>query len=102
MNTEELVVAITDYVNTFNVPYDNFNAKMSTEHNTLQQTFTRLCLSWIEHVASDKYHTDVRNKQSQEVCKKLLSLFKDEMKRVGYSHDRIDFMSKPSNYLYNI
>lgn len=77
MTTDELVLEIGRYCNSYNVPMDKFNAQMSREHRTLQQTFTKLCLTWIEHVASDQYRTDGRNEQSKQVCKELVNAFSD-------------------------
>lgn len=41
-------------------------------HRTNQQTFTRLCVSWLKKMAGDDVYTDDRNKASQEVAKILM------------------------------
>lgn len=64
----ELVGKITDYVNGMSQDPRPFLAAMSIEHRTLQQSFTRLCLAWIQHVASEDYKTDPRNEASKRVC----------------------------------
>lgn len=99
MSTNEIVLNISSYVNTYNVPYAKFNHKMSSEHRTLQQTFTKLCLSWIEHVASDEYQSDPRNEQSKEICIELMNLFKDKMISSGFSGLTLSNLSKPSQYI---
>lgn len=45
---------------------------MSTEHRTLQQSFTRLCIEWIKYVASDEYRFDGRNEENHKVCKEIV------------------------------
>jgi hypothetical protein len=75
--TKEAVNNITDYVNTFS-RRDDFNEVMSMEHRTLQQSFTRLCLKWIEHVSNSEYRTDARNEQSKELCQKIVNEFKEK------------------------
>jgi len=79
--TKEVVNDITDYVNTFS-RRDDFNEIMSMEHRTLQQSFTRLCLRWIEHVSKEEYRTDGRNEQSKDICRKIVNDFKE--KNGGY------------------
>lgn len=76
MNTQETVELITDYVNTFSRGED-FNEAMSRQHRTLQQSFTRLCLKWLEHVSQDDYKTDGRNEHSKKVAQELISKFKE-------------------------
>ena len=51
---------------------ESFLKAMSCEHRTLQQSFTRLCLQWLEHVASDEYRTDLRNEDSKKIAGKLM------------------------------
>lgn len=104
--TKELVQEFSDYVNTFNDKgkefcdvMSNFCNDMSVEHRTLQQSFTKLCLQWLEHCASDEYRTDARNEGSKEIAKQLLSLFKEKQMKEGFTGDTLDLMSKPSGYL---
>ena len=97
--TKELVTEITDYLNSFDRKEEEFCKTMSCEHRTLQQNFTRLCLSWIEHCASDEYRTDLRNEGSKEMAKELLSLFREKKIKQGFTSYTLDLMSKPSGYL---
>lgn len=97
-NVDATVEAITDLVNTFSTDKiaSQFNEKMSMQHRTLQNSFTRLALQWIEHVASDGYRTDPRNESSHQICKQLLAAFRVEMESQGYSQSTLEIMSKPS------
>lgn len=99
MDTKELVIALSDYVNTFGDKSKEFSNAMSCEHRTLQQSFTKLCLSWIEHVAKDEYRTDGRNEQSQKIARELLDGFRDKQIKEGFTGDTLDLMSKPSGHL---
>ena len=93
---KELVEKITDFVNSYSLKSEQFNEAMSREHRTLQQSFTRLCLKWIEYVASDEYRTDGRNEASHEICAQLLKGFNlAGIRKDGTS----DFNYKPSGYL---
>ncbi len=49
---------------------DSFIQEMSNEHRTLQQSFTRLCLQWLEYIASTD-RVDGRNISSKKVAKEL-------------------------------
>lgn len=69
---EETVGNITDMVNKFSFDQDAFNQAMSREHRTLQQSFTRLCLEWIKHCASEEYRYDLRNQGSHEIAKEIV------------------------------
>ena len=73
----KLAEQITNYVNTWDHSgvAELFNKAMSREHPTLQQSFTRLCLAWLEFVASPDYHTDARNEDSKTVATDLMELF---------------------------
>lgn len=71
----ELVEEITSYINTLSLDPDEFTKEMGKQHRTLQQSFTRLCLAWIETCASDDYRYDARNESSHEVCKMMVEAF---------------------------
>lgn len=100
--TKELVQDITDYLNTFNSKETEFCEAMSCEHRTLQQNFTRLCLQWIEYCASHEYRFDGRNEQSHEVSIKILELWGNKMKDMGYNGLTLDIVDKPSKWLSTI
>lgn len=53
---------------------DAFLEQMSREHRTLQQSFTRMCLQWLEQVAERKgpQNVDGRNEASQKIAEKLI------------------------------
>lgn len=73
---KELVSRITDFVNSYSADRKQFINQMSTEHRTLQQSFTRLVLEWLEFVASDDYRYDDRNKASHEIALKVIKAFR--------------------------
>jgi hypothetical protein len=98
-DTKEIVNEITDYVNTFNNKEQEFCKAMSAEHRTLQQSFTKLCLSWLEHCAGSEYRTDGRNEQSKKIAMELLEGFRERQIKEGYTGDTLELMSKPSGYL---
>lgn len=98
--TKELVKEVSDYVNTFNDKGQEFCEAMSCEHRTLQQSFTKLCLNWLEHCASDEYRTDGRNEQSKVISQALLNCFKEKQEIVNkFTGETLEMMSKPSGYL---
>lgn len=101
MNNENVtaaVKAIETMVNTFGTTHDQFIDEASRMHRTLQQSFTRVALAWIEHVASDVYRYDPRNESSHNVCKEMLQAFRDAQSKKGYSGSSLDTMSTPSGY----
>jgi len=102
MDAKELTNVITNHLNSYNDKSEEFNNAMSREHRTLQQNFTKLCLKWLEFVASEDYSTDARNEQSKEVSQTLLNGFREIKIREGYSGNTLDMMSKPSGYLGTI
>jgi Mn-dependent DtxR family transcriptional regulator len=97
--TKELVQEVSNYVNSFTNKGEEFCNEMSREHRTLQQSFTKLCLSWLEHCASDEYRTDGRNEQSQKIARELLDSFRDKQIKEGFTGETLKMMSKPSGYL---
>lgn len=74
---QKTVKDVTNIVNSFSDDsMKTFLKQMSFQHRTLQQSFTRLCLKWIELVASDEYRFDGRNQHSHEQCKKIVEAMK--------------------------
>lgn len=61
-----------NFINNMGCPMTEFVEKMIYKHRTLQQSFTKLCMKWIEKVASDEYTYDGRNEGSHKTCKRLL------------------------------
>ena len=74
MKTQEVVVTLSNFVNSFSQKPE-FHTLMAREHRTIQQSFTRLCLQWLEHCASDDYRYDGRNEQSHKIAKQLIEAF---------------------------
>jgi hypothetical protein len=69
---------MSGFVNSYSNRNKEFNLEMAREHRTLQQNFTKLCLQWIEFVASDDYRYDLRNEDSHTTCKKMIETFKKD------------------------
>lgn len=75
-DVNQLVEEITNYVNTMSLKPEEFTDSMSRQHRTLQQSFTRLCLKWIEYCASEEYRYDARNEAAHEICNDMIVAFK--------------------------
>ena len=86
---KETVINVTDYLNSFSSKEKEFILEMNREHRTLQQSFTKLCLAWLENCASEDYHFDGRNEQSHGIAKDVMTGFK-QVKETN---------SKPSEWL---
>jgi len=84
---------MTNFVNSFGNKNKEFIEAMCNEHRTLQQSFTRLCLQWIEHCATDEYRTDGRNEATHKVSKQLVERYQ-ELGEFDFSKD-----FKPSEWL---
>jgi hypothetical protein len=69
---------MSGFVNSYSSDHQAFIAEMGKDHRTLQQSFTKLCLKWIEYVASEDYRHDLRNQDSHEVCQKIVQGFKKD------------------------
>lgn len=97
---ESLVNKITDGVNTFNFDQELFNKLMSKEHRTLQQSFTRMCISWLEFIATEEYKkiTDDRNIQSHNTAKLIINSFENYLISTGIKPEQLEFY-KPSKAL---
>lgn len=95
-SVKETVKQVTDFVNSFSIDEKGFIEAMSSEHRTLQQSFTRLVLKWIEHCASDEYRHDLRNEASHKISKQLVDLFQKETKSLYPLHYK---QMKPSSFL---
>lgn len=72
MKTEnENARTVSTMLNSFSFSYKGFCNSMEREHKTLQQNFTRLCVEWLLHCASDNYNYDGRNEASHLLGKKI-------------------------------
>lgn len=74
---KETVGMVTDYLNSFSSKEQEFINEMNMEHRTLQQSFTKLCLAWLENCAKEDYHFDGRNEASHKVSKEVVEGFRD-------------------------
>jgi hypothetical protein len=75
---QQIAMEMSGFVNSYSNRNKEFNLEMAREHRTLQQNFTKLCLQWIEFVASDDYRHDLRNQDSHQTCKAMIETFKKE------------------------
>ena len=71
-SAESAASYMEDFINNMGCPITEFVALMTRKHRTLQQSFTKLCMQWIEKVASPEYTYDGRNEASHKQCKRLL------------------------------
>ena len=88
-DVNQLVSQITDYVNSYSLKPEEFIEAMSCEHRTLQQSFTRLVMKWLEHCASADYRTDGRNEATHQISKRLIDAFQESQ----------EYNINPSDYL---
>jgi hypothetical protein len=71
--SKEQAQVVSDMVNNFSFDYKGFCEAMTCEHRTLQQSFTRLCIEWLQTCASDEYRFDDRNEQSHIVAEQIVN-----------------------------
>lgn len=80
MNGTELAEATSRTLNSFLAAEEIalFVERMGSEHRTLQQGFTRLCVAWLEHLASlNENQYDARNESSVLYAKKVVEATRD-------------------------
>lgn len=82
-NGEELAEVVADYVNGSTKIINEFTKKMLSEHPTLQQNFTRLCVAWLEALAKVEY-CDLRNEASVELAKLFVETIPPEKRALPY------------------
>jgi hypothetical protein len=75
--SEEMADYIEDYFNSYQNKEMALIKQMERKHRTLQQSFSKFTLKWIEYMATDEYRVDGRNQASQQVAKRLIVAFQD-------------------------
>ena len=65
---KEISRELSDMVNTMGFDYKAVSEAMLNEHRTLQQNFTKLCLSWL-YTIGDTDRFDLRNEASVKAGK---------------------------------
>ena len=55
-------------LNDFSFSAKGFCEGMTREHRTLQQSFTRLCIEWLQTCADANYRYDGRNEASHKIA----------------------------------
>lgn len=87
MKGEEIARVMSDFVNSNGCSEREMNGfvdKMTSEHRTLQQLFTRLCFKWILNLAK-REHFDERNKASVETAKEIVkAVGEDKLRYLPY------------------
>lgn len=78
LTPKELADNITDFVNSYSSKGEEFCKEMTYQHRTLQQSFTRLCLQWLETCAGEDYLTDLRNQDSKEVAQLVINTLEND------------------------
>lgn len=75
MKTLELARAISTFVNgNGNDAMDELIGYIANDHRTLQQKFTKICVKWLEHMASrNDYEIDGRNQASRDMARKMVT-----------------------------
>jgi len=70
---KEVVDMVADFLNVFgdSKRIQEFVSEMESQHRTLQQSFTRLCVAWLKRLAEPDYHYDDRNKASVRLAQSL-------------------------------
>jgi hypothetical protein len=83
---QKAVRTVSDFVNNYAHSVTAFVSYMAHEHRTLQQSFTRLCLAWLKHLASlNEYEYDLRNEHSVQVARLVAQTLRE---RYGPDWDR--------------
>jgi hypothetical protein len=80
MDGHALAEATANCLNTTldDLEIDMFVKRMACEHRTLQQGFTRLCATWLKHLASlNENQYDARNAASVEYAKRVVKATDD-------------------------
>lgn len=62
------VETVSTMLNDFGFSAKSFCESMTREHRTLQQSFTRLCIEWLQTCADAEYRYDGRNEASHTIA----------------------------------
>lgn len=76
---EKVATTIAESVNSMGLDYECIATALASQHRTLQQSFTRLCVAWIRQLAEMKkggWH-DLRNEASVNLAERIAPLLKD-------------------------
>lgn len=83
VSTRELVSSMSDFVNSYLPDTNEFVDMMSREHRTLQQSFTRLCVAWLERLAREERY-DLRNEASVMLGREFVSRVESRFRSLPY------------------
>lgn len=80
---KKMANVLLSMVNTISIvdTESEFIQELSYGHRTLQQSFTRLCLAWLKHQASDfrNGNYDLRNEASCRLANNIVEKFSEQM-----------------------
>ena len=62
------VETVSTMLNDFGFSAKGFCESMTRKHRTLQQSFTRLCIEWLQTCADAEYRYDGRNEASHTIA----------------------------------
>lgn len=74
---EVLAEILSDFVNNYNAPEEDFIKSFKLQHRTLQQSMIRLFLkTMVDYAELDNY--DGRNEGAVKMCKELVELYEEK------------------------
>lgn len=76
---KKAVEALSDFVNGLH-DANHFNLLMGIQHRTLQQSMTRLMVSWLRYLAmmDENGQTDLRNEAAAKAAKVMIDAFDEK------------------------
>lgn len=69
--------AVASMLNNMCFDEAKFCREMASQHRTLQQNFTRLCVAWLNTCGSPSYQYDARNEGSHRLGESLAPVLRD-------------------------
>lgn len=82
---KELVKLVEDVASPMSRVPKEVIAEMSRMHRTHQQNFTRLCVAWLNHLASlQEGQFDMRNEDSVRLAKKFAAAVPEDERYLSY------------------
>lgn len=78
-STRGVVDILFNHINNFSFNVEEMVNWINRQHRTLQQSFTRLCVAWLKHLASlNENQYDARNEASVKLAKKIMKNVEDD------------------------
>ena len=76
IEVEKVSKVLEGYLNRFGHPEKDLVKEIEIWHPTLQQSFTRLCVSWFLRMAENDFRYDGRNEASVKLARELYPTLK--------------------------